>query len=60
MLQETEVPEHSEPEPTPTTEMGLQVRPRRTFRSLRLTPILFKMAVPEAELAYQYCGSVTQ
>ena len=50
--QETVVPLHSLPEPTPTTLMGLQVRPRRTFRSERLTPIALSRAAPAAELAY--------
>ena len=48
----TVVPEHSEPEPTPTTEMGLQVRPRRTLRSLRLMPRRLRRAAPAAEFAY--------
>ena len=50
--QETVVPLHSEPDPTPMTLMGLQVRPRSTSRLERLTPMLFRMAVPAAELAY--------
>lgn len=49
--QETVLVEHSEPEPTPTTEMGLQVSPSRTFKSLRLMPRLLRIAVPDAELA---------
>ena len=48
----TVVPEQVLPEPTPTTVMGLQVRPRSTSRLERLTPMLFRMAVPAAELAY--------
>ena len=50
----TVVPEHSEPEPTPTTEMGLQVRPRRTLRSLRSMPRRPRRAWPAAEFAYDW------
>lgn len=52
-VQDTVVPLHSEPEPTPTTEIGLQVKPRRTLRSLMSMPIALRMAAPAAELAYK-------
>ena len=51
--QETVVPEHVLPEPIPTTVMGLQVRPSKTSRSERDTPILFKRVVPATESAYR-------
>lgn len=47
--------EHVEPEPTPTTLIGLQSSPRRTFRSLRSIPSALRRAAPAAELA---CGKV--
>ena len=47
----TVVPEHSEPEPTPTTEIGLQVKPKRTSRLLRSMPRRLRRALPAAELA---------
>lgn len=46
------MPLHSEPEPTPTTLMGLQVRPTRALTSLASMPMAFKMAAPAAEPAY--------
>ena len=49
---ETVDPEHSEPEPTPTTEMGEQLRPRRTVRSCSVTPSNPRRNEPVAELAY--------
>ena len=47
----TGLEEHAEPEPTPTTLMGLQSRPSATSRSSSTTPMDFKSAVPAAELA---------
>ena len=52
--QETVCPEHSEPEPTPTTLMGLQVNPSRTFKSERLMPRSPRRAEPSFELALRY------
>ena len=51
--QETVVPLHSEPEPTPTTEMGLQVNPTKALTSCRTTPRSPRIALPDAELACQ-------
>lgn len=47
--QETVLPEHADPEPTPTTEMGLQVRPIRPLMSLASIPRALRMAMPEAD-----------
>lgn len=44
------------PEPTPTTVMGLHVRPSRTFKSLRSTPMAFKISAPAEEEAYIIAG----
>ena len=49
--QETVVPLHASPVPTPITVIGLQVKPKRTLRSLRSTPIALRIAAPAAELA---------
>lgn len=46
------VPLHSDREPTPTTLIGLHVRPKMTFRSLTSTPMALRTAAPAAELAY--------
>ena len=54
LVQETVVPLHSEPDPTPTTLMGLQVNPRRTFKSERSTPRTPRIAEPSFELALRY------
>ena len=49
--QDTVVPLHSEPDPTPTTLMGLQSRPRRTLVFWSTMPSSPSKAVPAAELA---------
>ena len=48
---ETGVEEHVGPEPTPTTEMGEQLRPRRTERSCSVTPSNPRRNEVVAELA---------
>ena len=50
-VQETVVPLHSEPEPTPTTLMGLQVRPMRAVTSWTATPMALRMAAAAEESA---------
>ena len=57
--QDTVVPLHSEPEPTPTTLMGLQSRPSPTLRSWRTTPSRPSRAEPAAELAYVRVVSIS-
>lgn len=52
LVHETVVPLQADPVPTPMTLIGLQVRPRRTLRSLRLMPSRPSKAEPAAELAY--------
>lgn len=47
----TVVPLHAEPVPTPMTLMGLQVKPNRTSRSLKLMPSKPRRALPVSELA---------
>lgn len=51
-VQETVLPLHSEPEPTPTTLMGLQSSPRRTSTPETATPSRPRRAEPSLELAY--------
>ena len=55
----TVVPEQVLPDPTPTTVTALQVRPSKTSRSDRSTPMLFRRAVPAAELACTWTGQRT-
>ena len=49
LVQDTVVPEHSEPEPTPITEMGLQVKPMRPLMLLASIPRRPRRAAPAAD-----------
>lgn len=49
--QDTVVPLHSEPEPTPTTLMGLQVSPMSPLTSLASMPMALRIAAAAAEEA---------
>lgn len=51
LVQDTVVPLQAEPVPTPITEIGLQVKPKRTLTSLRSMPSKPRRAEPAAELA---------
>jgi hypothetical protein len=50
--QETVVPSHELPDPTPTTLMELHVNPRSTFKSDKSMPRSPRSAWPAAELAF--------
>lgn len=52
----TVVPLHSEPDPTPTTLMGLQSRPSGTLTSCSTTPSRPRRAAPAAEFACRRRG----